>query len=364
MKLLSSLVRIESVSGNEKNLAVFVMKHLTSIGLQPFFQGENVVVHIEGKQRNNAVIFNAHMDTVSAGSLSSWHYPPVGKDAGVCIDNKLYGLGASDDKAGVASLLLLAKELAEQQPASDVWLTFVVKEETDGSGTRSFIQWFKDEGWLKKYQSISGIICEPTDLEEIKIGHRGNIFVKVTVHGDGGHGARPHLVKINAIEETYKVIQKLKTVDSLWAEQYRHPVLGQPSLAVTTISGGDPSSPNKFADSCALTLDIRTTPRLHHQTLSLLKQELSEFKASLEIPYQPASFGNTDPDAAIVKKAKKLTKAKLTINVATNDLCFFTEVNIPGIIFGPGANTTIHKPNEYCEVADVQKAAEIYRQLI
>ncbi len=364
MKLLSSLVKIESISGNEQKLAIFLVKHLTSLGLHPFLQGGNVLVHIKGKNQDSAIIFNAHMDTVSVGSLSSWKNPPVGENAGVCIGNKLYGLGSSDDKGGIASLLLLAKELFKQQPKKDVWLTFVVKEEVDGLGTKSFIDWFGARGWLKKYKKISAVICEPTDLEEIKIGHRGNIFVKVTVVGEGGHGSRPHLVKTNAIMEACKIIKKLEKVSSLWLVKYTHPILGKPTLGVTTISGGELSSPNKFADSCILTLDIRTTPELHQQVISLLNVALKEFKVSIEVLHAPTLFGNTDPKSEIVIKAKQLTGAKVTISIGSNDLCFFTEVKIPGIIFGPGKHSIIHKANEYCEIEKVEKAAEIYKQLI
>lgn len=364
MKLLSDLVKIESISGKENKLAAFLLKTLKALALNPFFQGENVVVHIAGKNQNKAIIFNAHMDTVSVGNLSAWKYPPFGKSAGVCIENKLYGLGASDDKAGIAALLLLAGELGKNQPQNDVWLTFVVKEEIDGSGTRSFIKWFKVKGWLKKYKDISAVICEPTDLAEIKIGHRGNIFVKLTTFGDGGHGSNPSLLKTNAILEAYKTIKKLEKVNSAWAKKYKHPILGKPTIAITTISAGELSTPNKFADTCIMTLDVRTTPDLHYQLIPLLSEELKEFKVLLELLYEPTLFANTDPSCEIVVKAKNLTGGKVTINIGSNDLCFFTEVKIPGIIFGPGKHSVIHQANEYCELDKIKKAAEIYKQLI
>lgn len=364
MKLLSDLVKIESVSGNEQKLAAFLLKYLNSLNLHPFLQDENVIIHIKGKNQKHAIIFNAHMDTVSVGNLSSWNYPHTGEDAGVCIDNKLYGLGASDDKAGIATLLLLAQKLAKEQPATDVWLTFVVKEEVDGSGTKNFVTWFKNEGWIKKYEKISAVLCEPTDLEEIKIGHRGNIFVKITTYGDGGHGSRPHLIKSNAIINAYDIITKVTSIGTLWAKRYHHPLLGQPTIAVTTISGGDIVSPNKFADLCSITLDIRTTPKLHHKTLSLLKNELKQYNASIELLHEPALFAQTDIHAEIVTKAQQITGAKVTTGVGSSDLCFFTEVNIPGIIFGPGKNTIMHKPDEYCEIDKVEKALKIYMQLI
>jgi len=364
MKLLSDLVKIASVSGNEQELAEFLVIHLTSLGFSPFLQDGNVVVHITGENQDEAIIFNAHMDTVSAGDLSSWNYPPTGEKAGATSDGKLYGLGASDDKSGIASLVLLAESLKNSKPKNDVWLTFVTKEETDGSGTKNFLSRFSKDGWMKKYKKISAVICEPTDLEEIKIGHRGNMFIKITTYGDGGHGSRPHLVKANAITQANEIIKKLEVLGSVWAKKYHHPILGQPTLAVTTISAGDASSPNKFAESCVITLDIRTTPALHHNAISLLKDELKEFDATIAMLHEPGLIGDTDSDSEIVQKAKLLTGAKITMSVGSNDLGFFTEANIPGIIFGPGAYAAIHKSNEYCEIEKIEKAADIYRKLI
>ena len=364
MKILSDLVKIDSVSGNEAKIALFIKNHLTALGLDPLMQEGNVIAQIKGKNTQKALIFNAHMDTVPPGSISLWNTPPYGEGSGQNKNNHIYGLGASDDKSGIASLLLLAKELTVKQPKLDVWLTFVTREEIDGYGTKTFIQWFTTKGYLKGYDDLSAIICEPTDLEEIKIGHRGNIFVKITIHGDGGHGSKPHLIKINAITQTYKVIKKVEELSSLWQKEYKHAILGAPSVSITTITGGDPLSPNKFADSCSLTLDIRTTPKLHNNVLTLLKNHLKDIKPTIEFLYEPTSFGNTDPKADIVLKTHQITGAKITINVGSNDLCFFTEANIPGIVFGPGKHVTIHKANEYCEIKKVKKSVTIYKKLV
>lgn len=364
MELISDLIRIKSLSGKEEKLTEFLIKYLTKKGFQPISQDNNILLYFKGKNPHNAIIFNAHTDTVSPGNLSSWKYPPFGNKSGINVGNKYYGLGASDDKAGIASLILLAENLIKLKLPKDVWLMFVSKEEIDGSGTKNFIKWFKNEGWLKKYKKISVVICEPTGLKEIKIGHRGNVFVKITVDGDGGHGSKPQEIKLNSITEAYKVIRRLNLIAKGWAVKYSHPILGKPTLAVTAISGGHQSSPNKFADSCTLMLDIRTTPEMHNSVIDLLKEALKEFKISVDLFYKPTPFGYTDPKTEIVAAAQKLTGAKITINIGSNDLCFFTELNIPGIIFGPGEYSTIHKVNEYCNLVKIKKAADIYKQLI
>ena len=109
IQLLQKLIQIPSFSGHEEKLAKFIMGYCNDNNLRCQIQEGNVIIHIEGKDKTKALIFNAHMDTVNVGNMTKWKYPPTGKSAGKIVDGKVYGLGASDDKATVASMMLLAK---------------------------------------------------------------------------------------------------------------------------------------------------------------------------------------------------------------------------------------------------------------
>src|SRR3989338_2018420 len=133
INLIQKLIEIKSVSGSESEIQKFIFNYLINLGLKPAWKQGNVWVKIKGKDGTKALIFNAHVDTVTTGEIKAWQvYPWAGKIKG----NKIYGLGASDEKAGVAALLLLAGKLVKNQPIVDVWLMFVVNEEVDGSGTK------------------------------------------------------------------------------------------------------------------------------------------------------------------------------------------------------------------------------------
>src|SRR3990167_7352058 len=115
------------------------------------------------------------MDTVYSGSLP-WRYGPwtAHKDG-----DKMIGLGASDMKGGLAASMLLAEAMAANgKPPVDMWFTYVVKEEVDGSGTESFADWFKKKGYVGRYRDMAAIFTEPTGLVEIEHGHRGNMFIR------------------------------------------------------------------------------------------------------------------------------------------------------------------------------------------
>ena len=358
-KILQKLITINSVSGNEAEILEWIKQYLIDLSLKPFKIEDNLIVLIKGKNSAKAIIFNTHLDTVTAGNKSLWKIAPF---SGKQVDGKIYGLGASDEKGAITSLLLLAEKLVESQPECDVWLTFVSKEELDGSGTKTFLNWFS-KNHLKMYTDVAGILGEPTGLTKIEIAHKGNIFLKVTTLGDSGHGSAPKKIKKHSVLEMYKFSQQIKKLGEQWKKKYSDKALGEPTIGLlTSIQSGDKNSPNKFPDTCDATFDIRTTPKLHYVAINEIKALNGE--VMIDFMYPPASYGFTDPKGKIAQILQKVSKTKFDVSKGSNDLCFFTEAGIPAVVFGPGEVTAIHKPNEYCELGKIEKCVQLYQEVI
>lgn len=279
----------------------------------------------------------------------------------------MYGLGASDDKSGVAVLMLLAKYLeATKSLQCDVWLTFVVKEELDGSGTKSFLNWFEEKGYKRKYKNLSAILLEPTDFCTLELGHRGNVFVSLTTRGNSGHGSQPKSIKIHSVLAMMNILQEIQKIEKKWIADYSHSLLGSPSVGITSIHAGDIHVPNKFPETCVLTLDIRTTPTLHAIVLKELKKSLKEYPVDIEFLYEPAPFGLTSKESPIVSAIRTILddRVKLSISKGSTDQCFFTKRDISAVVFGPGERKTIHQPNEYCHLDNITKSLDMFMSLI
>ncbi len=361
---LKQLIKIHSVSGTENQIEGFIFNRLKNLKKKPIWVGGNVVLKIKGLDPTKAIILNAHIDTVSAGDLNSWHTSPYGEKSGQIKDGKMYGLGSSDEKCAAAVLLELSDIWKTGNiPACDVWLTFVISEETTGTGTKSFLDWFS-KNHRSKYKDIAALLLEPTGLAKGEIGHRGNVFIKLTTSGDGGHGSKPELVKNHAVFSMFEVLKKVQSIGEKWQLEFDDPILGYPSIAIaTSITAGDQTSPNKIAETCVATLDIRTTPKLHPVVLGKLHQELKNVE--VEYLYDPAPLGITAVDDPIVQVLKSLLPdIEIGISNGATDQCFFTEKNIPAIVFGPGEKSQMHKPNEYCELEKVKKSVGLYQQII
>lgn len=360
MKLLQQLIQIPSVSGNEQKIQKFIEKYSRSIGFVPIWVSGNLIIHIAGKDRSKALLFNAHVDTVPPGNVDLWTYGPFTPKI---VDGKIYGLGASDEKAAVAVLLMLAKGFSNTKPPCDVWLMFVVKEELDGSGSQEVVDWFCTH-YKNQYEETAAVLGEPTNLTTVEIGHKGNIFLRVTTKGSSGHGSVPISWNDHAVGKMMDVARILSRLEKQWKKQYSHAVLGSPTIGmVTSISAGQEASPNVFPSTCTATFDIRTTPNLHADAFELIQKAVKS-KGIVSTVYPPVAYGLTDPKTRIVKIVKEVASASVAISHGSNDLCFFSSAGIPGVVYGPGIAQTMHSINEYVPKKNINLCISIYKDVI
>ena len=119
--LIQKLIEIKSVSGSESEIQKFIFNYLINLGLKPAWKQGNVWVKIKGKDKAKALIFNAHVDTVDPGEIKNWSDLPW---LGTINHGKIYGLGASDEKAGAAALFFLAGKFVKKQPHVYTFLLF------------------------------------------------------------------------------------------------------------------------------------------------------------------------------------------------------------------------------------------------
>ncbi len=359
INLLKKLIQIKSFSGQENILADYIVDWAKDHELPVEKQNGNVVIKFL-KHSSKAVIFNAHMDTVKPGS--SWSVPPTGNGSGVVKDNKVYGLGASDDKAAIASFLTLATELKKSPPPIDIFIVFVTNEEISGVGSQSFVSYFQKK-YGGKYKEVSAVLGEPTDLEYVEIGHRGSTFLKVTTGGDSGHGSKPENIEKHSIYENIKTVEKITALGAVLAQKYKDSVLGAPSFCLTGIQS-ESSSVNKVPSSCYSIWDIRTTPKLHTKVVSFIQGAVGQ-KVKIDYVGQPSPYSFTSPKSKIVGLFQEIVpNLKVKISPGSNDSCVFTQVGIPSVTFGPGRKAGIHKPDEFVEIDKVEKSVVIYKKLL
>jgi len=138
--LFVRLAGIRSPSLEEREMADAVKHFVRSVGLEAFEDASaaltgcacgNLIVRVPGRGEGTPIALCAHLDTVPLDRA-----PTVIVENGVVRTDGQTILGA-DDKAAVAPLLLLLRDLALEPPAADVELVFTAAEEIGLQGAKA-----------------------------------------------------------------------------------------------------------------------------------------------------------------------------------------------------------------------------------
>lgn len=360
LSVAKKLISFQSYSGSEGDIAAFLCDTLADLGYNPILQDGNVVAHIGGQNRKKAILLSGHMDTVSEGDASLWTKDPFSANE---ENGKLYGLGSTDMKAGIAGYFEVLNRLGPVPPV-DIWLVFVTREEISGAGSQSFVKWFK-ENHSEKYSSVECIIAEPTDANFLGIGHRGNIFANIKISGKGSHASLDIEDNQRAILLSQQCVEMLTQLTYEWKEKYNDNPLGPPTIAVTAASAGSRQATNVIPATSEIVIDIRTIPAMHNHALEIIKSRLTSISGCEISIIDQCPAGWTDEKSALRTIAKTVfpdLRQEPTLGAA--DLCFFVEENIPTVLFGPGTREVMHATNEYVVIDNIKTSIDITTKLI
>ena len=134
--------------------------------------------------RGTHLTLYGHLDTV----------PAQGNAIPEARDGRVFGVGASDMKSGLAVMLALLEDA--QVAAGPYRVAGVFYDKEEGPAHENGLEEVLDTvGWLG--QAGLAVVLEPTDLE-LQLGCQGALNARVTFFGEAAHSARPWL-GVNAI---------------------------------------------------------------------------------------------------------------------------------------------------------------------
>src|SRR4030043_528077 len=189
VRLLTNLLGIYSPSGKEELIASFLAEEMKKLGFEVGTDAVGNVIGVVG-EGEPTIFLCGHMDTV-AGHL------PLRVE-----EDKIYARGAVDAKGPLAALVLATAEVAKE-PAfrGKVLIASVVEEEATSKGVRHLI--------TQGIQADYAIFGEPSGVENITIGYKGQIQLKIVCKTQTGHSSTPWLYE-NALERAYELWIRIK----------------------------------------------------------------------------------------------------------------------------------------------------------
>ena len=196
--------------------------------------------------------FAGHTDVVPVGDAKAWRVDPFGAEV---VDGALYGRGAVDMKGAIACFVAAAARFVKTRGGAfdgSISLLITGDEEAEAiNGTRKMLGWLAERG-----ETLDAcLVGEPTSNETladmIKIGRRGSLNGRLTVHGTQGHTAYPQLAD-NPLHHLVRMLDAVASdpLDSGTAHF-------QPSgLQITTIDVGNEAG-NVIPAAARAALNIR-----------------------------------------------------------------------------------------------------------
>jgi acetylornithine deacetylase/succinyl-diaminopimelate desuccinylase-like protein len=274
---------------------------------------------------------------------------------------KIYGVGASDNKSGVAAMLEIAKILtkAEVKLKGKIILLFTSREEThEGKedSRRLALSGLKAEGG----------ICLDTHLLEdgfarLVVGCRGIMNLTLKVLGRSYHSSEPEK-GVNAIYNAIKYIENLR---KLKLPRKTKPLKMRSNLSVTKIWTNGWAT--RIPDKCCLTVNYRALPNENLEKVKnrLLRLASKSCKAGFGVENVEGSDGYLlSLGEPIVKaslealKAMKL-KVKPTLSLGWIDAAeFLFKAGIPMVGIGPVTRGQAHVVDEYEDVEALKLGTE------
>jgi len=392
---LAELTGHPSTRGNEQSAQDFMTAEMTSRGyttdrwqidlseiahlpgFSPVIGDYDDAVNVVGTHRSTtrkgrSLILNGHVDVVPEGPLDMWDTPPYTPRVD---DGWMYGRGAGDMKAGLASNLFALDALRDAgfAPAADVFIQSVVEEECTGNGALACL--------ARGYKADAALIPEPF-AESLVTAQVGVLWFQVHLKGLPTHVAYAGS-GANAIEAAIPLLSALHDMEARWnGDDCKHPQYAHMhhplNLNIGRIAGGDWTS--SVPAWCVFDVRMGLYPG---QDIAAAKAEIEEVltEAAREsdflrnsLPrieyhgFQAEGYALAEDTSATATQAIGALEGahstvtgraldKLAITATTDARFFGLYADTPALVYGPRAEA-IHGFNERVELESMRRVTQ------
>ncbi len=381
--LAEQLVRIPSFKTEETEIARFLASYLSDRGYEVQVQEVEpgrfqTIATLPGSGGGKSFMLNGHtdIDPLAMGWKRDPWTPSV-------EDDRIYGAGIRNMKAGIASMIAAAEALRTSgvERRGDIVLACVVGELQGGVGTI----YLCENGPL----TDMAVIPEPHGANNILTTHAGVVEFAVHIIGNSRHIVRKDEA-VDALANMAKAIPALNGVQ--FTHTPREDLPGLPRINVGAVIGGrgrdyDLRGPNWVADFCTALVDVRFLPGMSSESvradiervLDAIKAEDPNFQYEIEMPPDPKHRVFTrvmEPfdlpkDEYIVDAVLRSFRAVtgrepegfgtvLPGSYTGDDTTHLWRAGVPCLLYGPaGASESDTVPDEYVRIPDMEQVAQV-----
>lgn len=354
---------------------------MSALEIDPAYPGREVerdvvpvvAARAAGNRPGPTVVLTGHVDTVPTGDPGRWSVKP---DAATVADDRLFGRGACDMKAGLVAALEVFESLAggPRDFPGEVRFVAVSGEEDGGTGTLAAIR----RGWTGDF----AVIAEPTATAagdpDLVVAHAGALTLTLSVFGRAAHAAT-RLEGVSALEQYFTVHRALRIIEEEVNRSEHRQLLRALDLPYPTcvgkIRGGDWASNVMDRLDVELRIGIvvgETAAQAERRFRVGLREALRHDKWLAEHPpaiartgaaFGSAQIANDHPLVTTVAAAAADVLGSPPARVAKPYGCdmamWMGAGGVPTVVYGPGDVRLAHAADEWVSLSQAGRSARV-----
>jgi len=366
LALANDLLRRPSVSPEDHGCLEVIAARLEPHGFAIERLNFGPVANLWARRGDNGPVlcFAGHTDVVPTGPREEWRTDPFEP---MVRDGVLYGRGAADMKSGLAAMVTAFERFVASHPQHRGSLAVLFTSDEEGpsvDGTRRVMDVLEARGEKVDWC----IVGEPTSQDvlgdTIKVGRRGSLSGRLTVHGVQGHIAYPQFAD-NPVHRFAPALSELVATQWDSGNEFFQPT----SFQISNISAGT-GAPNVIPGEMKVRFNLRFSTE---QTVEALQRRVSGLLDRHQVNYTLEWFVSGLPfltrpgvlTEAVGRAVREVTgrSPQYSTTGGTSDGRFIAPTGAQVVEFGV-CNATIHKVNECVRIADVDQLSQAYERMM
>jgi len=364
--LTQELIRRRSVTPDDCGCQEVMIERLSAIGFKierlRFGDVDNFwAVHGES---GPTLCFAGHTDVVPTGPEQNWQQAPF--DATI-VDGHIVGRGAADMKGSLAAMVVACERFVAINPNHSGRIAFLITSDEEGiaiDGTIKVIHLLKERNQLPEWC----LIGEPSSTAKcgdvVKNGRRGSLGCTLTVKGQQGHVAYPHLAD-NPVHRAAPALAALAR--EVWDNG--NEFFPATSFQISNIQAGTGAT-NVIPGELQVIFNFRFSTELTEQQIiqraeAILDHHEVKYSANWHLSGLPFLTSSGELVSATVESIAEVTGLETELSTAggTSDGRFIAPLGVQVIELGP-VNESIHKIDENTNIDGLNSLTEIYQTIL
>ena len=359
------LIRRPSVSPADGGCQALMIERLERQGFRierlPFGPVENFWAT---RGNGPTFCFAGHTDVVPAGPAEAWDTDPF---VPVIENGVLYGRGSADMKSALAAMITATEAFVAAHPGHRGRIAYLITSDEEGAavdGTRRVVEHLAARNERIDWCLVGEPSSETEFGDTVKIGRRGSLSGRLTVHGIQGHVAYPQRAD-NPVHGFAPALAELCARS--WDAGNAH--FEPTTFQVSNLNAGT-GAPNVIPGELRARFNIRFSPEQTVENLQRtvtgildrhrVRYSLDWFVSGLPFYTPPGTLSAAVSDAVAAVAGRK---PRLSTGGGTSDGRFIAPMGAEVIELGV-VNQTIHQVNEHVRVAELALLERAYAGIL